>query len=364
MRTKDAWIVNRLSALGTVLLFGLSGCAAARAGKLAEEAKKTADATAEKANAAENKADAAAEKADAAHQQSQRIAEGANLPDAIKRAAEGAMAAAEKADKLGQQVTGRLVDANATATALQEARKAADSADKAANEARNGAEALEEAARLAKAQKLPNAASLDGAAKAAREAAAAATNAAASARRAVNAIGVGAGGTVPQTSTAGDRKIELGANHRVEITLPQMPPTRTYCTLDEVGGSGESVTVDWDPLAPRSLVRTVTLAGATYEISCHSEAARQALDAEIDFSWMFMPTFRAPVGSAAGSLSFCDPRSFVGERKRCNSPNIEATIQLLPSRTTKNATRLSGDFAFVPAMGAPSARSGVSPMRR
>lgn len=348
MRTGNVLHTSRLSALGTALLFGLSGCGAEQASKDAKSALTAAE-------QATTKAKEAVEKAEAAGKLSQSLLDGAKLLDAVNGAAAAALEGATKADELGGLVSGKFGDAAAVATALKEAGEAVNNAEKAAREAQTGADALDDAARSAKAQKLPDAAKLESAAKVARDAAAAATNAAASARRAVgNAAttlpGANAAGPGARPASADDHRIELGTDKRVVITLPQMPPTRTYCTLDEVGGSGETVTVDWDPLAPRSLVRSVTLGGSSYNISCHSEAARQALDAEIDFSWMFLRNFATPVNGTPGNLWFCDPRSSK-QAKNCESPNIKATVALLPKRTLSGGAS-PAELAPVPAMGA------------
>ncbi|MBN2530094.1 MAG: hypothetical protein JXR76_27130 [Deltaproteobacteria bacterium] len=74
------------------------------------------------------------------------------------------------------------------------------------------------------------------------------------------------------------------------VYLLEAPPTRTYCTFIPENISSlslETVTLEWDPLFPKQLIRHVTLPGGKYDVRCYSEPARHAIDADVDYSWKF-----------------------------------------------------------------------------
>ncbi|MFO0591659.1 MAG: hypothetical protein U0441_29200 [Polyangiaceae bacterium] len=348
------------SALSGALLLGLTGCAASQATDTAQKALQKAEEASCVAKVAQKFAgDAQKFAGDSA----KSVADPQAVLEAVAKAAKEATAAANQANGLLMALNNATDDKASARKALEDARLAAESATTAANQARKGAEDLQEAARKAAEQKAPQAAidALKNAANALKTSADAAVDAAAAARRnitdAEHLLGTSTGAGA---ASVNDHTIHLGSKKRVVITLPQMPPTRTYCTFDEKGGN-ESVTVDWDPLAPRSLVRSVTLGGDDYQISCHSEPARQALDAEVDFSWRFIEKFEQPNDSTPGALHFCDPRANT-TRKECSGDNVSAEIKILEKRSSGNRGGLSvAGFAPVPALGtAQRAFGGLS----
>lgn len=98
--------------------------------------------------------------------------------------------------------------------------------------------------------------------------------------------------------------IESGVYSRLQITLYKMPPTRTYCTLDDTSGTAtiRSAIMEWDPLRPGSLIREATVSQRTsYRLGCYSEPARHALDASVNFAWEFKG-----FGSNLKDLNFID----------------------------------------------------------
>ncbi len=62
-------------------------------------------------------------------------------------------------------------------------------------------------------------------------------------------------GVVPNTSVA-----EPAGGQIVRLIPSTMPPSRTYCVLEDADGTFSS-TVDWDPLVPRALIRDIRVPG-------------------------------------------------------------------------------------------------------
>lgn len=79
---------------------------------------------------------------------------------------------------------------------------------------------------------------------------------------------------------------------RIFVTLPKMPPTRTRCVFELVdagrGAESDRAVLEWDPLMPGALQRSLTLKGdRRYQVTCYADSARHALKADVDFAWSF-----------------------------------------------------------------------------
>lgn len=79
----------------------------------------------------------------------------------------------------------------------------------------------------------------------------------------------------------------------VAVTMPGMPPSRTWCTLESPDGR-RTATGEWDPLRPSSLKRELRLAATEadastnkFSLSCYSEAIRPTLQPERNLAWKF-----------------------------------------------------------------------------
>jgi hypothetical protein len=69
-----------------------------------------------------------------------------------------------------------------------------------------------------------------------------------------------------------------------------MPPSRTFCTVEHPEGKF-AATVDWDPLAPSALSRTLIIPSGTaiseLSLSCYAEAIRPTVTPDRNFAWRF-----------------------------------------------------------------------------
>lgn len=158
----------------------------------------------------------------------------------------------------------------------------------------------------------------------------------------------GASDQTPVTLTKGTEVsppiLELSSPQVVRISFPQAPSTRTSCTFDATDGS-ETVTLEWDPMSSRSLLREVTLPKANYRIACSAEPARHALDARANFAWTFLPK------DSDKGLAFCDP-GVPATDEPCKDKTY-ATISANPPRSLGDAEMKSLEVsAALPVLGA------------
>lgn len=150
---------------------------------------------------------------------------------------------------------------------------------------------------------------------------------------------------------------------RTRVTLYRMPPTRTYCTFDEKN-SGQSATIEWDPLRPGPLVRELTLDKNEYQFACHTEPARNALRPELNFAWTFdrLDTTDPETGAiyfrrCEGKDGACETQQ-LGEIKAVELPSIR------PKAHAENRFGLplivASDTASLPLGAAQRAFGGLS----
>jgi hypothetical protein len=93
--------------------------------------------------------------------------------------------------------------------------------------------------------------------------------------------------------TVGVTRFDSDAPICVAVTMPGMPPSRTWCTLESPDGR-RTATGEWDPLRPSSLKRELRLAATEadaptkkFSLSCYSEAIRPTLQPERNLAWKF-----------------------------------------------------------------------------
>lgn len=150
---------------------------------------------------------------------------------------------------------------------------------------------------------------------------------------------------------------------RVTMTLPQMPPTRTYCTFDVTGGaeSNDSLTFEWDPLKPRSLVRQGTLVltdrtGTEVQVSCHAEPARHAIEAQVNYAWRLLDKKKkaCKVASQPAAQPSVTPADDCASFKFCD-PTDEPRTACSPQATNPSASEVTATIRFdeLPTLWAP-----------
>ena len=135
------------------------------------------------------------------------------------------------------------------------------------------------------------------------------------------------------------------------VTMPTMPPTRTWCVFDPVK-SGKpdparaSLTVEWDPVRPGSLTRYV-VTREEYLVSCYSEPKYHPIEVR-EFHWRFpaSKTFGAEDPNA-------DPNQIAPVR-------IDATVPV-PGSTTPTTAQVNIVSVGATGPGVKAAAQGEAP---
>lgn len=114
---------------------------------------------------------------------------------------------------------------------------------------------------------------------------------------------------------------------RIELRLPAMPPSRTWCRIENDSGT-DGATVTWDPVVPGTLVRTFTVLGrGSYSLGCWSEPIRPTVKPELNFGYVWLAA--APSHACSGSygaamVAKIDEPDRRGSEPRPAMPSLEA----------------------------------------
>lgn len=118
---------------------------------------------------------------------------------------------------------------------------------------------------------------------------------------------------------------------RIVVTMPRMPPTRTFCTFER---DGESVTFEWDPLRPGSLKREAVFTTGNGGVtgSCYLEPARLGSKGETNYTWEYLGlgsiqdcTAGKPLAPDAAEAGLCFQDTATGTKDTL--PHPFATVQ-------------------------------------
>lgn len=140
-----------------------------------------------------------------------------------------------------------------------------------------------------------------------------------------------------------------GSGKIIRLQPTSMPPSRTYCILEDPDG-GFGATVEWDPLLPKPLTRDVRVPEKYLKklrLTCYSEAIRPTITPEKNLAWTFCsaPEKTAPSPKKifnAEENAFCawpDKLSktldtCTGDDPKAPVPGIEVTLLKVESGTS------------------------------